>query len=92
MQDRVCLACGIQVSTGIRCRKCNGAHIALQHAIDLQEQDRSLLRMVAAEQLTPGRLAARWGVSRMAADLRIKGARRRQALLAQERIDHGVFN
>jgi predicted DNA-binding protein (UPF0251 family) len=83
--------CGVQVSTGIRCRTCNGAYIAMQHAIQLDHQDRELLRMVGKEQLTPGRLAARWGVSRMAADLRIKGARRRQALLNKARLDEGIF-
>jgi predicted DNA-binding protein (UPF0251 family) len=55
----------------------------MQFAIQLDQHDQELLRMVDSEQLTAGRLAARWGVSRMAADLRVKGARRRQALLNQ---------
>jgi len=76
-----CQDCGTPVVTGVRCRPCNGKHIKLVYAERLQAADTELLRLVNTEGLTPGRLGKRLGVSRVAADSRIKGARKRLALL-----------
>lgn len=79
--DRKCLDCGKDVITGIRCRNCNGLFTRREHAKRLEEEDRALLRLIAEEGLTSQRLADRMGVSRQAADMHIKGAKRRLALL-----------
>lgn len=83
--EGTCLDCHTATVTGVRCRKCNGRYIAVQHAIDLKAQDRALISMVESEGLTAARLGDRLGVSRVAAELRIKGARKRQRLLAEVR-------
>jgi predicted DNA-binding protein (UPF0251 family) len=79
--DRVCLDCGKDVITGIRCRNCNGAFIKREHASRMEEDDRALMKLIEEQGLTSQRLADRMGISRQAADMHIKGARKRLALL-----------
>lgn len=79
--DPNCIDCGAPVVTGIRCRPCNGAHIRLTTAHEMNDEDNALLDMVASERLSAGRLAARLGISRVVADRRIKNANARQETL-----------
>lgn len=79
-EPNTCIDCG-KAASGLRCKKCHGAHEALMAAELLAPEDERLLAMVAAEGLSPTRLAARLGVSRQSASIRVKRAQRRQALL-----------
>lgn len=80
-----CKDCGTVVVTGVRCRDCNGRHIAMQHAQAMETHDRQLLAMVQDEQLSAARLGDRLGISRVAADMRIRGAKKRLAMLQEAR-------
>jgi hypothetical protein len=76
-----CIDCGAPTG-GVRCRPCNGLHLALEAARALDEEDRSIIEMVEREKLTANRLGERLGVSGVWAHQKLVNARRRQALLA----------
>lgn len=71
-----CVDCGAPTS-GLRCRTCNGKHIALTTALQFEEADRALL----AEGISGDRLAERLNVSRPRAYARLREARARQQLV-----------
>lgn len=75
-----CVDCGGPTS-GLRCRSCNGKHIALEAALQFDEADRALL----AEGISGDRLAERLHVSRPRAYARIREARARQQLVRDAR-------
>lgn len=75
-----CVDCGLPCS-GLRCRKDNGAFIALRTALDFDVADRALLE----ENPSGDRLAERLNISRPMAYRKLADARRRQALLNANR-------
>ncbi len=87
-----CIDCGTDVTTGIRCKPCNGKHIKLTAAIDMDINDVALLAMVDKEGLSAARLGTRLGISRSGADRRIRGARKRQQLLRALDIKQGTVH
>lgn len=96
----LCVDCGTPVSIprgpdagrDRRCRACNGAYIRLMVAKAMQSDDEQLVGMVDGESLNTSQLARRLGISRPAADRRLRGARARLALLlTKDALDEGVF-
>lgn len=76
-----CLDCG-KDSRGLRCRKCNGAFIALEAARAAQPDDALLLDLREREKLSHARIAARLGITASRVSQRLRDARRRQKVLA----------
>jgi hypothetical protein len=76
---RLCIDCGVNPTTGLRCRTCYGRYKARQVLDETADRDRELLDMVDRERLSGQRLADRLGVSRVAATNRVREARRRGA-------------
>ena len=80
-----CIDCGRPGGAdSVRCRRCHGEEMRLQAARALAESDCELLRLKAVG-LPNTRIAVRFGVSPVAVGQRLKRARRRQALLEEQK-------
>jgi predicted DNA-binding protein (UPF0251 family) len=55
--------------------------MAYRAAVDLDEKDQELIRLIDVAGLTPARVARREGVSRAAIERKLAKARKRQVLL-----------
>lgn len=77
-----CRDCGISISRyAERCRMCNVREMARLAAIEHDDDDQELLRLIDVAGLTATRVSRREGISRPAMERKIAKARRRQALL-----------
>ena len=78
--DNHCVDCG-RPTSGVRCRVCNGRYTAEQAARQAEQDDRALVALVDDEKLSVARVGVRLGISRQAANRRVRKARSRLALL-----------